>query len=732
MKRIPIIIIFISVTLFSYATNYYVDATNGNDNNSGTTPEKAWQSIGKVNVAVLIPGDSVLFKRGEVFRGNLVPVSGSALGNITYGAYGTGSKPKLLGSVQKNSLSDWINEGGNIWHPSQSVNNTVGAELLPNPDFSTGISNWNEWHNTTNSASASLSRTTLAGEYYTGPGGGKLVCTNHGTGVSDIQLWTANCSISSAKWYKFIFKAKSSQQFTIPSGSIKVMQNVLPYTAYSSSLSKASDITTSWASYEVFYKSNNTATDARIDFNLGNIIPNGTTFYFDSLSFKELSGDPGFLSVDVGNIIFNNESFCGIKVKTYLDLNDQGKFWYDQDNTTLKLYSVSNPAMFYTNIEIALTQHIINETGKSYVTYENLDLRYGAAHGIGGGSTHHIQIKDMNISWIGGGYLPGYGDGKVRYGNGIEFWSAAHDNTVERSAFNQIYDAALTAQGSGTSYEAYNIYFINNIVNNSEYSYELWGDPASSSLHDIYFENNTCLNAGFGWGHIQRPDPNGAHLMFWGHKDVQTNNIYIRNNIFYESSNYGSRYDNTAMLTKVKVDYNCWFESYGSLALIAGTNYDYATQWFSYLNVSGQDIHSVHANPLLNSDYTLTKNSPCIDTGIAITTVTKDYNRTMRPQGKKYDIGAFEYIFQMNIENKKSMNEIYVFPNPANNRITIEIAPTAKPGVVTILNMNGQELLKLQMKDNKEEIDIGNLTRGVYFVKFYSDKLVGVKKLIKD
>ena len=55
-------------------------------------------------------------------------------------------------------------------------------------------------------------------------------------------------------------------------------------------------------------------------------------------------------------------------------------------------------------IELALRRHIIDQSNRGYVTYENLDLRYGAAHGIGGGRTHHITVRDCDISYIGGGH----------------------------------------------------------------------------------------------------------------------------------------------------------------------------------------------------------------------------------------------------------------------------------------------------------------------------------------
>lgn len=53
------------------STCYYLDATNGNDSNNGTSPEKAWKTIARTEGLVLKPGEQLLLKRGETFVGNL-------------------------------------------------------------------------------------------------------------------------------------------------------------------------------------------------------------------------------------------------------------------------------------------------------------------------------------------------------------------------------------------------------------------------------------------------------------------------------------------------------------------------------------------------------------------------------------------------------------------------------------------------------------------------------------
>jgi len=90
-------------------------AATGSDTNDGFSPKSPWRSLAKVNAAALKPGDQVLFKRGNTWRGQLVAQSGREGAPVTYGAYGTGDKPLLLGSASRSQPSDWQHEGGNIW-----------------------------------------------------------------------------------------------------------------------------------------------------------------------------------------------------------------------------------------------------------------------------------------------------------------------------------------------------------------------------------------------------------------------------------------------------------------------------------------------------------------------------------------------------------------------------------------------------------------------------------------
>ncbi|HCE42210.1 MAG TPA: hypothetical protein DET40_01510 [Lentisphaeria bacterium] len=53
-------------------STYYVDAKDGNDGNTGTSHDKSWRTIEKINKTEFKPGDKILFAGGQTFKGNLL------------------------------------------------------------------------------------------------------------------------------------------------------------------------------------------------------------------------------------------------------------------------------------------------------------------------------------------------------------------------------------------------------------------------------------------------------------------------------------------------------------------------------------------------------------------------------------------------------------------------------------------------------------------------------------
>ena len=93
--RLLSLILFVFPSTVPAAT-YYVDAVSGNDSDSGLTQGSAWRTASKINSSSLAPGDTILFKRGQTFSGDLESSeNGTAGAPITFSSFGSGNPPVL-------------------------------------------------------------------------------------------------------------------------------------------------------------------------------------------------------------------------------------------------------------------------------------------------------------------------------------------------------------------------------------------------------------------------------------------------------------------------------------------------------------------------------------------------------------------------------------------------------------------------------------------------------------
>ena len=110
-KTIVVAIFSMLVCLSTFPVNaalYYVDDEAGDDDNPGTSPSNAWRTVSKVNSVSLEAGDSVLFKRGGVWREQVViSQSGTHDNPIRYASYGLGPKPVIDLSQRVDNWEPW-------------------------------------------------------------------------------------------------------------------------------------------------------------------------------------------------------------------------------------------------------------------------------------------------------------------------------------------------------------------------------------------------------------------------------------------------------------------------------------------------------------------------------------------------------------------------------------------------------------------------------------------------
>ncbi len=115
--------------------DYYISSLNGDNRNDGTTENKAWETLDKLEDVKLEPGDRVLLESGSVFNGfiHLKDVSGTAENPIEITKYGGDEKPIINGNGEGVWYQDYVQPMDNSGHRSKGyISSTI---LLYDTDF---------------------------------------------------------------------------------------------------------------------------------------------------------------------------------------------------------------------------------------------------------------------------------------------------------------------------------------------------------------------------------------------------------------------------------------------------------------------------------------------------------------------------------------------------------------------------------------------------------------------
>ena len=89
------------------ANTYYLDSIDGDNNNDGSSPEKAWKDLGGFRADSLGAGDKVLFRSGGTYdcAASLVGVKGTKDAPFVISSYGEGERPILTTDAKEEVLT---------------------------------------------------------------------------------------------------------------------------------------------------------------------------------------------------------------------------------------------------------------------------------------------------------------------------------------------------------------------------------------------------------------------------------------------------------------------------------------------------------------------------------------------------------------------------------------------------------------------------------------------------
>lgn len=259
----------------------------------------------------------------------------------------------------------------------------------------------------------------------------------------------------------------------------------------------------------------------------------GNVYKIDLLNPDKITGNIFDQNANVGFLKVSGKIFPH-KIFDLEGLSAQWDFYSDEK--AVYVYSEKDPAELSEDIRFACQINGINFT--QYMKVENIVVTGTGAHGICGTGTHAL-ISHCEFHEIGGSHLQAFPTPNTRYGNGVECGSHSRFVTVEHCKFSGIYDVAVTMQGYPGDISWENVVFTDNIMWNNQHSFEIWssGKTPGSGFINCRFENNLCIESGYGWSYAVRPDKTAStHLLMYG-IETPVCDITITGNTFVNARN---------------------------------------------------------------------------------------------------------------------------------------------------------------------------------------------------
>ncbi len=183
-----------------------------------------------------------------------------------------------------------------------------------------------------------------------------------------------------------------------------------------------------------------------------------------------------------------------------------GSFSFDR--TTGKIYawcSTGTPADHV--MEVSRRLHGIHGNSSSYITIENIHVRYVSLHGIEFSDSSNISVKSCTVEKLGGAFIFS-APPDIFAGNGIEFGNSSSNCLVEETTVRDIFDSGISPQTYESNQSASNFTFRNNTISRCGYagievSVLYVSGNTDSSIDGVSISGTAISESGNGWSGIR-------------------------------------------------------------------------------------------------------------------------------------------------------------------------------------------------------------------------------------
>jgi parallel beta-helix repeat protein len=648
--------------------DWYVDSLGGNNASAGTSRGAALQTLAALVAKTIAAGQKVGHRRGSTWRETLtLPSSGTAADPIAYKPYNSGATPIIGGA-------DVLSSGWSQTTITASTWTAAGQQGGVPGDGNGAAADWRFWVKAANiSTSGTQIRVGMRGHSTTGNtinnasiGARNGTTDDYAAAPTRITFGSGNNSTALganalvwSDWINFTLDEATNYLIHIEMTGVRrewfSAANSLMYYGWGG----GNAMNQTWTS-DGTMTNMICAEEIQVRYTPGTIWQKAAT-------------------TEPKQVFFNGT--LGTKVASAALCNSANK-WYWTANV-LYVYSTSDPATAFTNpgVEASQRSYCIDFNGGAptwpgnYVTIDGLSVVKSNLYGIRIDASDHtmsgckaqnclardnydvgifswvstsisgqIQILNNECSYNG---IQAQIDGTTAAPTGIEILGSdatlgtlVEGNNVHHNAWGMELD-----QGSENTTIRYNNFhdniFIglnidnsdNNAVyynllanNGSSWQFRLWDAPHATVTGNEFY-NNTLYGGQAG-------------ILV---EDTQSG-TKIKNNIVYNPTGLCLTVDAAAAasLSANDIDYNCYWKVGADPQMWSYNGVTYTkSQFAAYQAASGQDAHSIVADPLFvsASDYHLQAGSPCDGAGVHVV-LTQDYSGAA--VANPPSIGAYE------------------------------------------------------------------------------------------
>lgn len=184
-----------------------------------------------------------------------------------------------------------------------------------------------------------------------------------------------------------------------------------------------------------------------------------------------------------------------------------GSYTFEYSTNTMYVWCTDDADPDTHTIEVSRRLFGINGDNQSYITIQNVHIRYASLHGIVFANSNNITISNCTLEKLGGAVIIS-NPSIIQAGNGIEFGNSCSNCTVSGCTVSDIFDSGISPQTYDSNSTALNFIFTGCTVTRCGFAgVEIVilsnSGTTGSSISNVKVQDIEIIDCGKGWSGIR-------------------------------------------------------------------------------------------------------------------------------------------------------------------------------------------------------------------------------------